>query len=45
MFPAEIPRDLAFSTAGTPGLTPLQRMCTVPDHANAQSRNRSTARF
>jgi hypothetical protein len=39
MFIAETPGNLTVSAMGAPGLTPLRRMCTVPDHANAQSRN------
>jgi hypothetical protein len=39
MFIAETPDNLTVSAVSSPGLTPLQRMCTVLDHANAQSRN------
>jgi hypothetical protein len=39
MFIAETPGNLTVSAVSTPGLTPLRRMCTVPDHANPQSRN------
>ena len=39
MFLAETPRNLTVSAVSAPGLTPLRRMCTVPDHANAQSPN------
>jgi hypothetical protein len=39
MFIAETPGNLTVSAVSASGLTPQRRMCTVPDHANAQSRN------
>src|ERR1700675_1646042 len=48
MFPATTSRRKPIHTDYVtlfPGLTAPQRVCTVPDHADAQTRERSATRF